>query len=139
MEENKEKKFEEKMEALRMAGLERQTLELLKTTHWGRIYAGIYFLIGIGSIFVYKLIFKFNVIFSIFLGILMWFFVSFIVDKILIKTQRIDEQLNWLLETPAGLAELKRRGMTDEQIEKFKSEIKNDPLYKKFSLENYKK
>jgi len=43
MEENKEKDFEEKMEALRMAGLERQTLEFLKTSHWGRIYAGIYF------------------------------------------------------------------------------------------------
>ncbi|MDP2938664.1 MAG: hypothetical protein Q8O13_01075 [Candidatus Omnitrophota bacterium] len=37
----------------------------------------------------------------------------------------------WLLETSEGLAELKRKGMTDEQIEKLKSDIKDDPLYKK--------
>ncbi len=132
----KTEEFEEKMEKLRIWALERQSLELLKTTRWGRISAIIYLLIGFSSIFLYAMIFKFNVIFSIFLGILTWFIVAFIVDKILIKTQRIDKQLNWLLETPEGLTELKRKGMTDEQIEKLKSDIKNDPRYKKFSLEN---
>lgn len=139
MTENKTKELEEKMEKLRISALERQTLELLKNTRWGRIYAIIYFLIGVGSIFLYAIIFKFSVIFSIFLGILTWFMVAFIIDKILIKTQRVDKQLNWLIETPEGLAELKKKGMTDEQIEKLKSDIKNDSLYKKFSLENYKK
>ena len=134
----KTKEFEEKMEKLRMRAIVRQSLELLKTTRWGRIYAIIYLLIGFSSIFLYAMIFRFNVIFSIFLGILTWFVVAFIGDKILIKTQRIDKQLNWLLETSEGLAELKRKGMSDEQIEKLKSDIKNDPLYKKFSLENYK-
>lgn len=134
----KTKEFEEKMEKLRMRALERQSLELLKTTRWGRIYAIIYLLIGFSSIFLYAMIFRFNIIFSIFLGILTWFVVAFIGDKILIKTQRVDKQLNWLLETSEGLAELKRKGMSDEQIEKLKSDIKNDPLYKKFSLENYK-
>ena len=127
----KAKEFEEKMEKLRIWALERQSLELLKSTRWGRIYAIVYLLIGFSSIFLYTMIFKFNIIFSIFLGILTWFVVAFIVDKILIKTQRIDKQLNWLLETPEGLAELKRKGMTDEQIEKLKSDIKDDPLYKK--------
>jgi len=134
-----EKKFEEKMEELRRIGLERQTLELLKNTRWGRIYAIIYFLIGLGSIFLYAMIFKLNVIISIFLGILTWFVVAFIVDKILIKTQRVDKQLDWLLKTPEGLAELKRKGITDEQIEKLKSDIENDPLYKKFSLDSYER
>jgi len=138
MKENKTKGLEEKMEKLRISALERQTLELLKNTRWGRIYAIIYFLIGIGSIFLYAIIFKFSVVFSVFLGILTWFMVAFIVDKILIKTQRVDKQLNWLLETPEGLAELKKKGMTDEQIEKLKSDIKNDSLYKKFSLDNKK-
>jgi len=138
MTENKTKELEEKMEKLRISALERQTLELLKNTRWGRIYAIIYFLIGIGSIFLYAIIFKFSVIFSVFLGVLTWFIVAFIVDKILIKTQRVDKQLNWLLETPEGLAELKKKGMTDEQIEKLKSDIKNDSLYKKFSLGNKK-
>ncbi|PIV12699.1 MAG: hypothetical protein COS47_01190 [Candidatus Nealsonbacteria bacterium CG03_land_8_20_14_0_80_36_12] len=138
MKENKTKGLEEKMEKLRISALERQTLELLKNTRWGRIYAIIYFLIGIGSIFLYAIIFKFSVVFSVFLGILIWFMVAFIVDKILIKTQRVDKQLNWLLETPEGLAELKKKGMTDEQIEKLKSDIKNDSLYKKFSLDNKK-
>ena len=134
----KTKEFEEKMEKLRICALERQSLELLKTTRWGRIYAIIYLLIGFSSIFLYAMILRFNVISSIFLGILTWFFVAFIGDKILIRTQRIDKQLNWLLKTPEGLAELKRKGMTDEQIGKLKSDILNNPLYKKFSLENYK-
>lgn len=133
------KELEEKMERLRILALERQTLELLKNTHWGRIYAIIYFLIGSGSVFLYAIILKISIMFSIFFGILTWLAVAFIVDKILIKTQRVDRQLNWLLGTPEGLAELKRGRMTDEQIEKLKSDIKNDSLYKKFSLENYKK
>ncbi len=132
--EQKVKEVEEKVEALRVLGIERQTLELLKNTHWGQVYVVIYFFIGVGSVFLYTVLFKFNVILSIFLGIITWFVVTFIVDKILIKTQRIDKQLDWLLKTPKGLAELKRKGMTDEQIEKLKSDIKNDQLYKKFSL-----
>lgn len=118
MEKNEE--FEEKMEKLRILGLERQTLELLKNTRWGRIYAIIYFFIGVGSIFLYAMIFKLNVILSIFLGLLTWFVVAFIIDKILIKTKRIDKQLDWLLKTPEGLAELKRKGIRDEQIEKLR-------------------
>jgi len=116
-------KFEEKMEELRKMGLERQTLELLKNTRWGRIYAIIYFLIGIGGIFLYAIVFKLNTIFSIFLGIITWFVVTFVIDKILIKTQRIDKQLDWLLKTPEGLAKLKKRGITDEQIEKLKKDF----------------
>lgn len=134
----KNNKFEEKMERLRISALERQSLESLKNSHWGRIYAIIYFFIGVGSIFLYTLIFKINVIFSIILGIITWFVVSFIVDKILIKTQRIDKQLNWLLKTPKGIAMLKEKGMTDEQIEKLKVDIENDLLFKKFTLENKK-
>ena len=136
---DKTKEFEDKMEKLRIRALEKQSLELLKTTRWGRIYAMIYLFIGLSIIFLYVMIFKFNVILSIFLGILTWFVVAFIGDTVLIRTQRVDKQLNWLFETPQGRAELKRKGMTDEQIEKLKADTLNDPLYKKFSLENYKK
>lgn len=117
------KELEEKIEKLKIRGLERQTLELLKTTRWGRIYAAIYLLVGIGSIFVYAMVFGLNVIFSILLGIVTWFVLAFIVDSILVKTQRIDKQLNWMLKTPEGLAELKKRGITDEQIEKLRMEL----------------
>lgn len=103
----------------------RQAIELLKTTHWGRIYAIIYLLIGIGSIFVYSLVFKFNIAFSIFLGIITWFATSFIVDTILIKTFPIEKQMDWLLKTPEGLAELKKKGITDEQVEKLKEDANN--------------
>ncbi len=113
--------FEEKVERLRVRGLERQTLELLKTTRWGQVYAAIYLLIGIASIFLCIFILHFNVLPSAFLGIVTWFIVSFIADTILIKTQRIDKQLDWLLRTPKGLAELKRRGMTNEQIGKLRA------------------
>jgi hypothetical protein len=136
---DKTKEFEDKIEKLRIHALERQSLELLKTTRWGRIYAMTYLFIGLSSIFLYTTIFRLNVILSIFLGIFTWFVVAFIGDVVLIRTQRVDKQLNWLLKTPEGRAELKRKGMTDEQIEKLKSDILNDPLYKKFSLENYKK
>ena len=118
------KTFEEKIEKLRIRGLEKQTLELLKTTRWGLIYAATYLLIGVVSIFVYALIFELNIIFSILLGIITWFLIAFIADAILIKTMRIDKQLDWLLKTPEGLAELKRKGITDEQIAKFKEEIR---------------
>jgi ABC-type bacteriocin/lantibiotic exporter with double-glycine peptidase domain len=132
------KKLERTMEKLRIRALERETLELLKTTHWGRIYAAIYFIIGFGSIFLYSIILKFTITSSILLGFLTWIIIALIGDKILIKTHRIDKQLKWFLETPEGLAELKRKGITDEEIEKLKETIKNDPLYKKFSFENYK-
>jgi len=136
---NKTKELEDKIEKLRIRALERRSLELLKTTKWGRIYAMVYLFIGLSSIFLYATIFRFNVMVSIFLGIITWFVVAFIVDTILIKTQRVDKQLNWLLGTPEGLVELKRGGMTGEQIEKLKLDVLNDSLYKKFSLENYKK
>jgi len=128
---DKVKEFEKKMESLRVSALERQSLEVLKNSRWGRLYAVIYFLIGVGSIFLYAIIFNLNVVLSIFLGILTWFILAFIVDKILIKTQRVDKQLNWMLETSEGITELKRKGITDEQIEKLKSDIKDDPLYRK--------
>ena len=127
--------LEERMEKLRIKGLERQTLELLKSTRWGRIYAAIYFIIGLTSIFLYSIFFKFNLVFSIFLGLLTWFIVAVIADRILIKTQRIDKQLDWLLNTPEGLTELKRSGMTDEQIKELKENVESDPLYKRFSLD----
>lgn len=128
---DKVKEFEKELENLRVSALERQSLEVLKNSRWGRIYAVIYFLIGVGSIFLYAIIFNLNVVLSIFFGILTWFIVAFIIDKILIKTQRIDKQLNWILETSEGIAELKRKGMTDEQIGKLKSDVKDDPLYRK--------
>ena len=130
--------LEERMEKLRIKGLERQTLELLKSTRWGRIYAAIYFIIGLTSIFLYSIFFKFNLVFSIFLGLLTWFIVAVIADRILIKTQRIDKQLDWLLNTPEGLTELKGSGMTDEQIKELKENVESDPLYKRFSLDNKK-
>ena len=129
------KQFEEKMEKLRIVGLERQTLELLKTTRWGKIYAFIYLLVGAASIFLYTLVFNLNVFLSIFLGILTWFIISFVIDKILIKTYRIDTQLDWMLKTPEWLTELKKRGITDEQIEQLKKDLESNHLYKNFSLD----
>ncbi|MBI2024471.1 MAG: hypothetical protein HYT03_00015 [Candidatus Harrisonbacteria bacterium] len=110
------------LSGLRKHELRRQTIELLKTTRWGRIYAIAYLLIGIGSIFLYSLVFGFDVIFSIFLGIITWFAVSFTVDTILIKILPINKQLDWLLKTPEGFAELKKGGITDGQIEKLRED-----------------
>lgn len=127
------------MEKLRRRALERQSRELLKTTRWGRIYGVAYLFIGVCSVSVYIFVFKFHTVSSILLGLITWFVLSFAVDTILVKTQRIDKQLDWLLKTPQGLAELKRKGITEEQIEEMKKNIENDFLYKKFSLDNYTK
>lgn len=108
-------RLEEKIKKLKVRGLERQTLELLKTTRWGRIYAAVYLLVGIASIFVYAMVLELNIIFSILLGIATWFVLAFMVDTILIKTQRVDKQLSWMLKTPEGLAELKRRGVPNSE------------------------
>lgn len=79
------KEFEEQMEKLRTMGLERQTLEFLKTTYWGKIYAWIYLFLGIISLFIYILVFDLGVFLSIVLGIITWLVISFTSDKILVK------------------------------------------------------
>jgi low affinity Fe/Cu permease len=127
-----EKDVVKEIEALRKRALERQSLELLKKSHWGRIYAIAYLLIGVGSIFVYSLILNFAIVTSVMLGIVTWFIVSFVADTILIKTQRIDKQLDWLLNTSEGQKEMKISGMTEEQIRELKSEVEHEPLLKKY-------
>lgn len=131
----KTKELEKNMEKLRVLGLERMTLNLLHKTTKGRILEFIIIFIGIISIFLYAKILNLNVIFSIFLGFITWFVVGFIIDKTIIKFYRIDKQLDWLLKNPEGLRELKKKGITDEQIEKLKMDIENEPLLKRFSLE----
>jgi len=93
------KEFEEKMEGLRELALEKISVDVLKKSPTGKFLAIIYFLVGLGSIFLYWLIFNFNIIVSIILGIITWFGITFIVDKIFIKSFRIDKQLDWLLKT----------------------------------------
>ena len=128
------KEAEKLMEDLRIKSLERRSFGLLKTTPLGRIYGVVYFIIGIVSIFIYNLIFNLHILISVLLGIITWFVLSFIVDSILIKRARIDEQLNFLLKTPEGLARLKKQGFTDEKIEEMKKEFEANPLFKKYSL-----
>ena len=132
------KEFEEKMEGLRKLALERISAGVLKKSPTGKFLAIIYFLVGLGSIFLYWLIFNLNIIVSIILGIITWFGITFIVDKIFIKSFRIDKQLDWLLKTPEGLAEMKKKGITDEQIEQLKKDVENYPLSKKFTLDKNK-
>jgi len=118
------------IEKLKIRAFERQSLELLKTTKWGRIYSIIYLFLGVASIFLYIFIFNISILLSVFLGIITWFFISFIIDTILIKSMRIDKQLEWMTETNDGILILKEKGMTAEQIEDLKKNIKENLLYK---------
>ena len=132
---NKEEGFERQMNSLRKAGLRKQSLMWLKSSRWGKVYSKMYLLIGFISIFMYKYILELNVIASIVLGVITWLVVSWIMNSILIRRYRIDKQLKWLLETPEGLAELKKSGSTDEEIEKLRQEVKNDPMHKEYKLD----
>ena len=125
------KKIEKEIEKLRILGLDKITLKLFHKTTTGRILEFIIIFTGIGGAFLYAKILDVGVIISIILGFLTWFIVGLVIDKVVIKIYRIDKQLDWLLETPEGIRELKSKGITDKQIEKLKEEVENNPFYTK--------
>lgn len=132
-------KFEQEMEKMRIAGLENMSRNLLKTTPRGRIILGVYFLIAFGSIFLYAMVFKFSIWLSLLFALITWIVVKYLGNKIVMKVYRIDKQYYWLLNTPEGLDEMKKKGMTDEQIAELRKEVEGDVMYKKYSLDRYKK
>ncbi|MCX6812956.1 MAG: hypothetical protein NTV77_00470 [Candidatus Azambacteria bacterium] len=104
------------MEKFRKKALEKITFEMFKKSPMGNISAIIYFIIAIGSIFLYWKVFNLNIIFSIFGGIITWFVATFIGDKILINFLRIDKSIKFC-KTPEGVERLKKIGRySDEEI-----------------------
>lgn len=133
-----ENKFEQEMEKMRVAGLENISRDLLKTTPRGKIILRVYLLIGIGNFFLCAFVFNKNIWLSILFALITWIVVKYIGNKIVMKFYRIDKQYDWLLNTPDGLDEMKKKGMTDGQIAELRKEVEGNVMYKKYSLDRYK-
>jgi ABC-type bacteriocin/lantibiotic exporter with double-glycine peptidase domain len=89
-------------------------IEIKRTSHnlfsqstIGKITPIIYLIIAIGSIFLYNRYFHLSIIISIILGIVTWFVVTYIFDKLLIKILGIEKAV---------------RKINDDEIEKLEKE-----------------
>ncbi len=102
MKEKFDKKFPE-AKMLREMELRRTTRELFNKSAVGKATPVIYLIIALVSIFVYWKFFEVNIFLSILFGIITWFVITYIFDKILIKLSGIEKVI---------------RKMNDKEIEK---------------------
>ena len=89
MKEKFDKKYPE-AKMLREMELRRTSRDLLNKSSVGKATSLVYFMIAVGSVFVYLKYFEVNILLSIFYGIVTWFTVTYIFDKILIKLSGIE-------------------------------------------------
>ena len=90
MKEKFDKKFPE-AKMLREMELRRTSRELFNKSAVGKATSIIYLLIALVSIFVYWKFFEVNIFLSILLGVITWFVVTYIFDKILIKLSGVEK------------------------------------------------
>ena len=113
--------FEQK---LRKKTLEAMTFDMFRKSSAGKFIGNMYFLVGLGSIFLYWKVFNLNIILSIILGIITWFVITFIVDRILTKFLRIDKTIEFI-KSPEGVERLKKIGRySDEEIKSMQESAK---------------
>lgn len=89
MKEKFDKKFPE-AKMLREMELKRTTRELFNKSSVGKTTTIIYFIVAIVSIFVYWKFFEVNIFLSILYGVITWFVITYIFDKILIKLSGVE-------------------------------------------------
>src|SRR3989338_973040 len=89
MKEKFDKKFPE-AKMLREMELKRTSRELFNRSPVGKVTTIIYFIVAIGSIFVYWEFFEVNIFLSLLYGIITWFVITYIFDKILIKLSGVE-------------------------------------------------
>lgn len=102
MKEKFDKKFPE-AKMLREMELKRTSRELFNKSSIGKATTIIYFIVALVSIFVYWKFFEINILLSILFGIITWFVITYIFDKILIKLSGVEKIV---------------RKINDEEIEK---------------------
>lgn len=93
MKEKFDKKFPE-AKMLREMELKRTTRELFNKSSVGKATTIIYFIVAIVSIFVYWKFFEVNIFLSILYGVITWFVVTYVFDKILIKLSGVEGMVN---------------------------------------------
>ena len=87
-----DKKFPE-AKMLRQYELRKTTRELFNKSAVGKASSIIYLIIALCSIFVYWNFFDINIFLSIVFGIITWFVVTYILDKVLIKLSGVEKIL----------------------------------------------
>lgn len=94
--------------------------ELNKTSHQlfnrsaiGKVSSVAYVIVGFGSIFVYWQVLNCNIFLSVFLGIVTWFVITLVFDKIFIKFFGLEELVKQESERniKASMENLKKRGL----------------------------
>lgn len=90
MKEKFDKKFPE-AKMLREMELRRTSRELFNRSPVGKATTIIYFVVALGSIFVYWKFFETNIFLSVLYGIITWFAITYIFDKILIKLSGVEK------------------------------------------------
>ena len=90
MKEKFDKKFPE-AKMLREIELKRTSRELFNKSSVGKATTIIYFIVAITSIFVYWKFFEVNIFLSFLYGVITWFVITYIFDKILIKLSGVEE------------------------------------------------
>lgn len=109
MKEKFDKKFPE-AKMLRGMELRRTSRELFNKSPVGKTTNIIYFVVALGSIFIYWKFFEVNIFLSILYGIITWFVVTYIFDKILIKLSGVEKIV---------------RKINDEEIEAAGKDLEN--------------
>jgi len=122
MKEKFDKKFPE-AKMLREMELKRTTRELFNKSPVGRATTIIYFIVAIVSIFVYWKFFEVNILLSILFGIITWFVVTYIFDKILIKLSGVEKIVRKLNDE-----EIEAAGKQLEETLKTKGKTMDDLL-----------
>lgn len=123
MKEKFDKKFPE-AKMLREMELKRTSRELFNKSSAGKATTIIYFIVAIGSIFVYWKFFEVNIFLSILYGIITWFIVTYIFDKILIKLSGVENIV---------------RKMNDEEIESSARQLEETLKEKGKSMDDFLK
>ena len=84
MKEKFDKKFPE-AKMLREMELKRTSRNIYNQSSFGKVTPVVYLIVALGSIFVYWKFFEVNIFLSILYGLITWFVVTYIFDKIFIK------------------------------------------------------
>jgi len=123
MKEKFDKKFPE-AKMLREMELKRTARNLFNKSAVGRSTSIIYLVVALISIFVYWKFFEINFFLSILFGIITWFVVTYIFDKILIKLSGVEKVLT---------------KMNDEEIEASSKKLEETLKEKGVSMDDFLK
>ena len=123
MKEKFDKKFPE-AKMLREMELRRTSRELFNKSPIGKATTIIYFVVALGSFFVYWKFFEINIFLSILFGIITWFIVTYIFDKILVKLSGVEKIV---------------RKMNDEEIEASGKQLEETLKEKGASMDDFLK